>query len=93
VKRSWSLAAFVVACTIVAVVVAWWPREHTTVRIESADASGVCLRDLATDRQECLEYTPEFPSEARYREGECLRLTRVYRGEVPPHAERVRCPA
>jgi hypothetical protein len=78
---------------VAAAVVAWWPRDDTTVRVESADAAGVCLRDLATNEEECLAYTPEFPSEARYRVGECLRLTKVYRSAVPPHAERVACPS
>jgi hypothetical protein len=78
---------------VAAAVVAWWPRDDTTVRVEAADFAGVCLRDLATDEEQCLAYTPEFPSEARYRVGECLRLTKVYRSDVPPHAERVACPS
>jgi hypothetical protein len=87
------LVAFVLACMAAAVAVAWWPRDESTVRVEAADSAGVCVRDLTTGEEKCLAYTPEFPSEARYRVGECLRLTTVYRSEdVPPHAERVACP-
>ncbi len=93
VGRKWVFVAFVVACVVVAVVVAWWPEADATVRVESADDGGICVRNLGTDEQQCLAYTPEFPSEARYEVGECLRFRWVYRSDVPPHATRVTCPA
>jgi hypothetical protein len=86
------LAVFLVACVVVAGAVAWWPRDDTIVRVVSTDGQGICVRDVPGTVERCLDYTPEFPSEARYREGECLRFTEVYRADVPPHAERVSCP-
>jgi hypothetical protein len=86
------LFVFVVACIAVAGAVAWWPRDDAVVRVESTTETGICVRDVRTADEDCLDYTPEFPSEARYRVGECLRLTEVYRADVPPHAERVTCP-
>jgi hypothetical protein len=93
VVRKWSFVAFVALCLVVAAAVAWWPRDDVVVRVESADSHGICFRNVRTGERECLAYTPEFPSEARYRAGECLRLTYVYRSDPPPHAERVTCPA
>ena len=78
---------------VVAAVVAWWPEDDVTVRIETADATGICVRNLASEEEQCLAYTPEFPSEAKYKVGECLRFVWVYRSDVPPHATRVTCPA
>lgn len=91
-ERKWPLVVFIVGCVVVAAVVAWWPGDHTMVRVETSDQQGICVRDLDTDEQDCLAYTPEFPSEARYKVGECLRLTEAYRSDVPPHAGRVTCP-
>jgi hypothetical protein len=87
------VVAFAIACLVVAAVVAWWPEDDALVRVESADAKGICVRNLDSEAEQCLAYTPEFPSEARYRVGECLRLQWAYRSDVPPHAERVTCPA
>lgn len=84
---------FAIGCVVVAAVVAWWPEDEATVRVESADANGICVRNVDDQSQQCLAYTPEFPSEARYRVGECLRFAWVYRSDVPPHATRVTCPA
>jgi hypothetical protein len=92
VGRKWVLAGFVVVCLVAAALVAWWPEQDSTVVVEHADERGICVRELATGEQQCLAYPPEFPSEARYREGECLRLRWVYRSDVPPHAQRVSCP-
>jgi hypothetical protein len=87
------LAVFVASCVVVAVTVAWWPKRAAIVRVETADERGICVRHLDTDERDCIGYTPEFPSEARYRQGECLELTEVYRADVPPHADRISCPA
>jgi hypothetical protein len=92
VRRKWALIVFVVVCAVGAAIVSWWPDEHSTVRVESSDQQGICVRNLATDEQQCLEYSPEFPSEARYRVGECLRFEWVYRSDTPPHVERITCP-
>lgn len=91
--RKWALAVFAGTCVVVAALVTWWPRDERVVRVETADRRGICVRDLRTGARECIEYTPEFPSEADYRVGECLELTDVYRSDVPPHATRVACPA
>jgi hypothetical protein len=92
VGRKWALLGVAVLCVVVAMVVAWWPEDDVTARVVAADQNGICVRDVASDQEQCLAYTPEFPSEARYREGECVRLRWVYRSDVPPHAERVTCP-
>jgi hypothetical protein len=81
-----------VGCVAVAVVVAWWPADEWLVRVDAADRQGACVVGIDDDERQCLAYTPEFPSEARYEVGECLRLRRIYRTDVPPHAERVECP-
>lgn len=91
-RRSWVIAGFALLCIVVAAVVAWWPEDDTTVRVESADQHGICVRDLSSGDEQCLAYTPELPSEARYQAGECLRLRWVYRSDVPPHVKRVSCP-
>ena len=42
------------------------------MRVVAADQNGICVRDVASDQEQCLAYTPEFPSEAT-----------VPRGRVP----------
>lgn len=93
VGRKWVLLGFVVAALVVAAVVAWWPEDDAIVQVDSADQRGICVRNVDSGDQQCLAYTPEFPSEARYQVGECLRFRWVYRSDVPPHAKRVTCPA
>jgi hypothetical protein len=92
VGRRWVLLGFVIACLVVAVVVAWWPEDDAVVQVDSADQFGICVRNVDSGDQQCLAYTPEFPSEARYQVGECLRFRWVYRSDVPPHAKRITCP-
>jgi hypothetical protein len=92
VGRKWALVAVGVVIVAAALVVAWWPEEDVTVQVIAADQKGICVRDVSSGEEQCFAYTPEFPSEARYREDECLRFHWVYRSDVPPHAERVTCP-
>jgi hypothetical protein len=92
VGRKWALIGIAVLCVVVAMVVTWWPEDDATVQVVASDENGICVRDLSSGEEQCLAYTPEFPTEARYREDECLRLRWVYRSDVPPHAERVSCP-
>ena len=91
--RKWWLVVFAGVCIVVAVVVSWPRDDEATVRVESADQQGICVRNLDDDQSQCIEYSPEFPSEAKFHVGECLRFRWVYRSEVPPHVERVTCPA
>lgn len=90
--RKWVLVAVGVVFVAAALLVGWWPDDEATVRVVAADQNGICVLDLESGDEQCLAYTPEFPSEARYRVDECLRLQWVYRSDVPPHAERVSCP-